>query len=187
MDSGEINHAIDINELQKKLDSASGADSLYEDIVNAPFSFKVETAFLFLGIIVLLRVNKTTGNIDRIALSRTEPAAGTVEISVKKFENIKIPLSDPKNIIALAIRTGEPQKTSDWEYLFTPALTGEQARLNQAGGAINYSCVYPLLSGNKGALIFSYYQFDGGKSSDEQTKFMVSYSKLVDDQLGRFD
>jgi hypothetical protein len=178
--SEEINY----KELRKLLSAAKTEEDLAHTIVNAPMEhFKVEAAFLFLGIIVLLTVNKKQGTIDRIALSDTALAAATKQVSAKRFEDIKIPLEYQKNIIAAAIQTNEPQDTTDWRFLFEPALTKEEARINQANAGIAYSAVYPL-QGLKdgGALIFSYFQYPEniGKS---QKKFMEKYTKLVSDTL----
>src|SRR6185437_14407139 len=147
-----------IEELNRRLDAARSDKELFEAIVNAPFHDKAKTAVLGLGIVVLLLVNTETGNIDRVALSNTELARGTTDISVKPFRAIKIPLGYKANFIAKAIRRGRYQQTSDWQYLFAPALTPEEARLNQAGGGIACSFIYPLTNArNGGALIFSYF------------------------------
>lgn len=159
------------------------SDALFQAIVDAPFAFKLEVARLHLGIIVLLLVNEKSGMIDRVALSRTELAKGASEISVKRFEDIKIPLNFKENKIAQAITTGQPQTTGDWQYLFNPVLTPEEARFNQAGGAIACSVVYPL-RGLKpgGALIFSYYQYPDMISQKHQN-FMERYAQLVATEL----
>lgn len=156
---------------------------LFAAIVNAPFHFKIETTRLALGIVVLLLADKDDGLIHRVALSETEMAAGTRDVSVKRFEDIKIPLDYEHNIVAAAIRTGKPQRTADWAYLFAPDLTPAEARLNQAGGAIASSIVHPLRDvGDGGALIFSYYQYLENIGVEQET-FMQRYSKLVADAL----
>jgi hypothetical protein len=114
-------------------------------------------------------------------------AEGTVRISSKKFEDIKIPIGYPENIIARAIQTGEPQMTEDWRYLFTPALSGVQARLNQAGGAIACSYVYPLsFKNDEGAMIFSFYK-EPNQIGDAEENFMKSYSEIVSKRLHKVD
>lgn len=174
---------LDYAELQRTLEAVQGGDGeLFHAIVNTPFEHPVETAFLFLGIIVLLIVNKETGNIDRVALSNTELAKNTTDVSYVPFSEIKIPADDPENIIAKAIRSGEPQDTTDWKFLFTPALTADQARLNQASGGIAYSAVYPLQCRNGGAMIFSYFQYMHN-IGEAQRAFMKSYSELVAKRL----
>lgn len=177
--------AIDYAELKQTLAACKTDKELFEQIVNAPFKYRVETALLFLGITVLLLVNKKGGTIDRIALSKTELAKGTTDVSVKRFEDIKIPLGYPKNIIAKAIKTRKPQGTGDWQYLFAPELSPEEARLNQASGGIGYSAVYPLVGARDGgAMIFSYFQYPQ-EIRDNQRKFMEKYSKIVTDVLRR--
>jgi hypothetical protein len=156
---------------------------LFDAIVNAPFtSLKVETAFLFLGIIVLLLVDKASGTINRIALSNTELAKATTDVSVKKFEEIKIPLGYEKNLIAKVIKTGKPFMTSDWKYLFAPALKPAEARVNQANAGIALSAVYPLSVRDGGAMIFSYFQYPEQIGS-AQKSFMEKYTAVVSQYL----
>lgn len=146
-------------------------------VVNAPFRCcRPQSALIFLGIIVLLQADRRAGTINRIALSETELAKNTTDVSFVPFEQIKIPIDDPDNIIAKAIRTGKPQDTTDWKFLFTPALTAEQARINQASGGVAYSAVYPL--GKDGGMIFSYFQYPDGIGS-AQHDFMERYATLV--------
>lgn len=168
-----------IEQLENKLAHCHTQNQLFRTIVDAPFDYPIEAAQLYLGIVVLLLVDKQTGLIDRVALSNTELAKGTTDVSVKKFEEIKIPVDHPENIIAKAIRTGEPQSTADWQYLFTPALAPDEARLNQAAGAIAFSASYPLQDvPGGGALIYSYYQYPEHIGT-EQRKFMKAYSTIV--------
>jgi hypothetical protein len=173
---------MDIRKLEKILNESASDEELFNNIVNCPFSRKVDAAFLFLGIIVLLLVNKKTGKIDRVALSDTELAKSTTRVSAVPFRKIKIPLKNPDNIIARAIQSGEPQDTTDWKYLFTPALKAVEARINQASAGISYSVVFPLKARDGGAIIFSYFQYESGIGKD-QKKFMKAYSKIVESQL----
>jgi hypothetical protein len=167
-----------------KLANCHTKRQLFRAIVDSPFEYPIEAAELYLGIIVLLLANKKTGMIDRVALSNTELAKGTTDVSVKRFEDIRIPLNYADNLVAQVIRTGHAEGTADWQYLFAPVLTPEEARLNQAAGAIAYSAVYPL-PGAAGALIFSYYQYPE-KIGAKQKSFMNAYSNLVDQRLGEF-
>lgn len=156
---------------------------IFKAVVNAPFIDPLEAARMCLGIVVLLMADQKDSLIHRVALSDTELAKSTTLISVKKFEDIKIPLQNPENLIARAIRSGKPQTTSDWHYLFTPVLSAEEARFNQAGGAIACSVVYPLK--RSGALIFSYYQYLE-KIDSSHHAFMDFYSALVTKRLARY-
>lgn len=170
-------------QLHDALASCTTRDALMATIVNAPFTYRIEMTHMSLGIIVLLLADKSDGMIHRMALSSTEMAAGTTDVSVKRFEDIKIPLDYPHNIIADAIRTQQPQRTTDWQYLFAPALTPEEARLNQAGGSIACSVVYPLPDiGDGGALIFSYYQYPE-YLGEAQEEFMERYSFMAASRL----
>lgn len=171
--------------LKAALDDTKDGAQLLETIVNAPFCDKAQTTSLGLGIVVLLLVDKTTRTIDRIALSRTEHADGAVSFSAKPFKEIKIPLDYDKNIISKAIATGEYQMTDDWQYMFIPALTPQEARFNQAGAGIGCSVVYPL-SGVRdgGGMIFSYYEpLECINSSHHD--FMKAYVELVAESLSR--
>ena len=173
---------LDYDTLQQELGKATTQQALYRAIVDSPFIFKVDMARLHLGIIVLLLVDKKTGMIDRVALSNTEMAKGTTDMSVKKFEDIKIPADHQDNYISRAIRTKKSQFTTDWQYLFTPALTPEEARFNQAGGGIACSSVYPFTDGVEGALIYSYFQYPEQLGA-EQRQFMKTYTGLVSRRL----
>jgi hypothetical protein len=172
--------------LAELLEAPKNRDDLYKAIVNTPFSDKMRSTLMGLGIVVLLLVNKKKGTIDRIALSDTYHAKGSTRMSVKRFREIKIPIDDKVNIIAKAIRTEHPQLTSDWQYLFIPDLSPEEARLNQASAGIGCSSVYPL-AGFKdgGAMIFSYYLMPSEIGS-EQREFMQKYSRLVSKRLAAF-
>jgi hypothetical protein len=173
---------MDFSDLEKTLQAATSELSLFKAIVNAPFMQLPPAAFLFLGIMVLVQANPKTGMVDRVALSNTELAKNTTDVSVVPFEDIKIPLKDEENILSQTIRKQKPHDTTDWRYLFTPAMEAEEARMNQASGGIAYSAVYPLASRDGGALIFSYYQYLQN-IGDGQKDFMQRYSKLADKYL----
>jgi hypothetical protein len=184
-DPSNLNLAtINFSQLEKTFDSAQDFKELQRLIVNAPFDQKLATASLFLAFIVLLVVNKKTGLIERVALSDTELAHNTTEVSFKAFEDIKIPVDYTENIIVQAINHHEPRDTTDWYYTFTPALTGQQARINQASGGISYTAIYPLDIPPKGAISFSYYQYPEniGKA---QHNFMKQYAQLVSKAVTR--
>lgn len=173
--------------LKGLLEGARTQEELQKTIVNAPFNDRRRVTTLGLGISVLLLVNKQTKTIDRVALSDTDLAKGTLDMSVKPFRAIRIPLNYHGNLIAEAIRSTRYQSTSDWQYLFAPELSTEEARLNQAGGGISCSFVYPL-PGIKdgGALIFSYY-ITIDKVGSEHKDFMFRYAKLVSAALKKFE
>ena len=175
---------MDPAKLKKLLNAPAKDDKqLFRHIVDTPFEFKVDAAFLFLGITVLLFANNETGMIDRVALSNTELARNTTEVSYIPFEEIKIPLDyHDGNIIAKAIQSGQPQDTTDWKFLFAPAMTPEHARINQASAGIAYSAVYPFKARGGGAMIFSYYQY-ASEIGEPQHRFMKNYIALVDKRL----
>lgn len=170
------------NELQRLLRETNASD-VHELTVNAPFTSPVHATSLDLGIVVLLLVNQSAGTIDRIALSDTPQAHGAVKMSEKPFKSIKIPVGYKGNIIAEAIASNKPHHTTDWQYLFIPAMHPQAARFNQAGAGIECSYVYPL-TGTKdgGALIFSFYQ-PASNIGPRHKSFMAFYSQLVIDTL----
>lgn len=175
---------FDYEELAELLKNCTNDGELFDAIVNGPFVNPLPAVLLFLGIIVLLQVDKSSGTINRIALSQTEQAKMTTNVSAKPFNEIKIPLDYLENTIADAIASGQPQDTTDWKFLFNPEMTAQQARINQANAGIAYSMVYPLKSRDGGALIFSYYQYRSDMDDGKAEEFMTRYSELVDNALG---
>lgn len=169
---------LHFQEINYHLLNANNDKELFKAIVNAPFMYKLEVTELSLGIIVLLLVNKQDKTIDRIALSDNELAEGSKQMSAKKFEEIKIPISYHQNIIAKSIKSNKYSSTTDWYFLFTPELSREEARFNQAGGGIGFSAVFPFKARDGGALIFSYYQYQDDMGS-AQYDFMKKYTKLA--------
>lgn len=176
---------IDYPKLEQALAEPTIDADLFRAIVNAPFDhLKVETAFLFLGIVVFLQVDKVSGMIKRIALSNTDLARNTTDVSAVPFEDILIPLDHEENIISKAIRTGQYQDTTDWKFLFEPALKPDEARINQASAGIAYSAVFPLPARDGGAMIFSYFQYASNIGRAQQ-EFMAKYADLVSARLAR--
>ncbi len=178
---------MQLNNYESSLQAAKNREELYDAIVNAPFASPVETVNLGLGIVVLLLQNKKTKTLDRIALSNTDMASGAVKMSAKPFHEIKIPLDAHDNILVKTIESGQPQRTDDWNYLFTPVFTPQEARFNQYGAGIEFSVTYPLYSEKKkqiiGAMIFSYFD-KVAEITEEQKQFMetivASASKHLD-------
>jgi len=173
---------FDYQALASLLGAAAGDSDLFQAIADAPFASPVPAALIFLGIVVLLQVNPAAKMIERVALSQTEMARMTTDVTAVPFHDIKIPLNHYDNIIAHAIASGEPSDTTDWRFLFEPAMTPEQARINQANAGIAYSAVYPLAARSGGALIFSYFQYQH-KIGEQQLEFMQKYSLLADRAL----
>lgn len=183
MESQDIDIDVFVKKLSIELRKFKTLADLHKQIVNAPFKYRIESTFLYLGIMVLLLENKETGSMDRIALSDTELARNTTKVSKVKFSDINISLSYKDNLIIRAIDEQKPQKTDDWKDLFSPVLSKDHARINQASGGIASSFVYPLmLDKSKGVLIFSYYQYLN-EISDLQDTFMKKYSQIVSSLL----
>lgn len=183
MSTSQETATIDYKQLDAILSGATDDKDLFQRIVDAPFDrCKVQTTFLFLGIIVLLLVNKETGMIERIALSGTDLAKRTLKVTAMPFKENKISLDDSENVIAAAIRSGEMKDTTDWKFLFVPATDARQARASQTNAGITYSAVYPLDARDGGALIFSYFQYRE-LVGDLQHDFMKKYANFVTDRL----
>lgn len=174
-----------LTEYDQVMSGIRNAEEFYRAIVDLPFQNKLFTTSLDLGIIVFLRVNTSDGMIDRVALSNTELALEAVRASVKPFHEIRIPLKENKNIVAQSIRKNISIATDDWNYLFTPSLSAEQARMNQTSASIECSIVEPLTTNPAGALIFSFFQPERllGKSHHA---FLTEYARIVSRHLGRF-
>jgi hypothetical protein len=182
---GDMNLQV-YRELTTLLDNSYSDKDLYENIVNAPFKYKVDMAMIFLGIIVLLILDPETQTVDRIALSDTSHANAATYVSVKDFKSIHIPYADKENVIVKTIKTSKPHHTTDWVDLFVPVLNADEARLNQASSGIAISSVYPITgNGKKGALIYSYYQYPENIGKNQQN-FMKKYSNIVSSSISRF-
>lgn len=155
---------------------------LLQTIVNGPFYNKFHTTNLDLGIVVLTMVNSETDMIDRIAHSKTAPAQDALKATPVSFKDIHIPLYDKINLLSKAIATYKPQKTSDWNYIFTPAINAETARFSQAEAGMGCSFIYPFKARNGGALIFSFYQAVD-MIGDQHQSFMENYTAIVNSAL----
>ena len=172
-------HSRYYSDIEDLLAKAKNDTDLFQAVVESPFRDKSVTTMFGLGIVVLLLVNKKNKTIDRIAISKNEMTQGTFAMTSKPFHEIRIPVDNKENYIAIAIRSRHYMITGDWQYLFAPELSAEESRFNQAGGGIACSAVYPLNDARDGgALIFSY--FEGvDKIGAEHHDFMKKYSKLV--------
>lgn len=165
--------------MKDTLAAPSDDSELFSKIVDSPFQYRIPSALLGLGIVVLLLVNKNDGMLDRVALSDTEQAQGAVNASAKPFHDIRIPLSYEENALIKAIKTEEPQKVIDWRYMFEPAMTAQEARFNQAGAGIACSVIYPLIGARDGGcMIFSYFT-EPGEIGEAHHEFMKQYSELA--------
>ncbi len=162
---------------------AKDTKRLYQKIVDLPYDDKKRVTMLSMGHVILVLLNRKNGTLDRIALSNTESAKGAVYYSVMPFKAIRVPVTNKENYIGIAIRTKSVMATSDWYYTFTPILTAEQARLNQAGGGIGCSIVYPLIGvGDGAALVYSFYE-PLGRIGEAQYGFMDRYSSIATNEL----
>lgn len=140
---------------------------------------------LGLGFLSFVLVNRRTRTIDRIAISQTDMAKGALDITVRPFRDLKVPIGYKGNAVAEAIRSGRYQQTNDWDYLLKPSLKPEEARLNQAAAGIASSYVYPLTNSREaGAVIYQYF-ITLDKVENVHREFMFRYTKLVSQVLNR--
>lgn len=172
------------SELRHVLSKTKSDKELFESIANAPFTNKLQTTMLDLGIVVFLMVNKKKKSIDRIALSKTEQAEWAIKMTPVPFHQIRIPLAHDENIISKTIATKKVHNTTDWNYLFTPTLAAESARFNQAGAGIACSFVYPVDARDGCAIIFSYFQPINHIKSVHKA-FMQKYCNIVAEYLNK--
>ena len=185
MKPSDIEQTIDYKELRQTLLSSKNQTELYDKIVNAPFKYQVGMTFMFLGIIAFLLVDKKTKTINRLAYSKTDLSEDVSKVSSLPFNEIKISLDDSDNLIAKAINSNQIQSTTDWKDLLMPALSQEQAQINQAAGGIAFTAVYPFKSLAGGAITFNYFQYEE-EIGELQTDFMRRYTEIVDDVLKNF-
>lgn len=176
---------LQLTRLDHALDEITQLEDVYRSVVDFPFQDKLFATSLDLGIVVLLLVDSVDGMIDRIALSNTELAMGAVRASAKPFHEIRIPLNDEQNIIAQSIRKHKSIATNDWNFLFTPALSADQARMNQTSASVECSIVEPLIHDVHGALIFSFFQPEHHLGMDHHI-FLQKYAPIVSKHLSRF-
>jgi hypothetical protein len=169
--------------LRETLNTAKNDKDLFEAIVNSPFYDRRRMALLGLGIIAFMLVDKKTKMIQRVAISDTDFARGAARMASKPFKDIHIPLGYKGNFVAEAIRSERYQQTSDWQFLFSPELSPEESRLNQAAAGIGCSFIYPLVYARSGgALVFSYY-LPVDQIQQEHRDFMRTYSKMATNSL----
>lgn len=173
------------SDIQKYLSQTSTDKELFEAIVNAPFQNKLYSTNIDLGIVVLVLANKKSQTLDRVAYSKTPPAIDAVEVSPIAFLKIKIPINDKLNITAKAFKQNKCFQTSDWRFLFTPALNATEARFNQAESGMACSVVYPFFNALQGgALIYSFYQPED-MISQQHHVFMKKYTALAEKMLAK--
>lgn len=118
---------------------------LFRIIVNIPFINRVQSTELGLGIVVLLLISADGSTLDHIALSDTELARSAVDMSLKDFHEIRIPIDYEDNILIKVVKTSKFLQTDNWKHMFTSVFSNEEARLHQAGAGIGCSVIYPIV------------------------------------------
>ena len=131
-------------------------NQVVQDVVD---SILLELGYLELGyrVVVLALLDESGKNVKRVALSQTEEAKKTREVSEVPFEDIVIPMTAKNNLCVKAITDNYPQVTHYFPDILTPPLSKENALESQHNAGIKTSMVYPLVvRGNViGVMIFS--------------------------------
>jgi hypothetical protein len=172
-------------ELKDILNRQKSRRQLYQSIVDAPFQGKnkFNSTLLGLGFLAFLQVNESSRTLDRITISDTPSALGAINMTMKAFNDMKVPLNHKGNIILTAIRTGAHQQTTNWHYLTDPAVTEVESRMNQAAAGMASSVVYPIMETKpKGAIIFQYF-INMDEITSAHHNFMFRYIKIVSSAL----
>jgi hypothetical protein len=174
----DINIAVLCDNLGRDLKARKNGKILYRAVVNVPFDYKLEMAWLFLGFIVFYLVNETKQNIYVAAASDNEYYHHSVDNYAFKLKDYILSLDNTENSIVQAIIMSKPVGTTNWDNLRRPRVDPGIARSNQASGGIGYSEVFPLTGKARGGLMYSYFQeYDAiGK---QQKAFMQTYTQLV--------
>jgi hypothetical protein len=162
--------------LHELLSKPRTAHALFEMVVLAPFHQKIVSAYLGLGVVILLLVDEPHDTINSVAVSKTDAAKDTA---------VHLPLGHHRNAIVKAVVERAPQQITDWSLAFAPELTTQEARMNQAETGTECSVIFPIIRNNRvrGALLFGYLE-PPEQIGTNQYDFMTRYSQLVADHLG---
>lgn len=141
-----------------------------------------ELGYLQLGyrIIVLALVNKSSGYLERIAISETEEAKKALKLSPVPFKEIRIPLDETDNLSIRSLNDKSSYKTRNMFDILKPIYTSEQAAVIQKGIGIKASLVFPLIFRNEsiGILIFSMNK-DYEEVTEEENDLIKGFVDLV--------
>lgn len=141
-----------------------------------------ELGYLQLGyrIIVLALVNKSSGFLERIAISETAEAKEALKLSPVPFREIRIPLSETNNLSIRALQDKVSYQTRNWYDILRPVYNSDQAAIIQKGVGIKASMVFPLIFRNEsiGILIFSMNK-DYDEVTEEENDLLRGFVDLV--------
>ncbi len=165
--------------LQKIILNSLDFKDVVQKIVNSMFT-ELENFKLGYKIIVLALVDKESGILKRISISRTPEAAKAISLSPIQFENIDIPLSAANNLSIKVLNSREPAITNYWPDILCPAYTVDEAINIQKLVGIKSSLVYPIVSKNKslGIMIFSM-QKGADEISPEEKELILDFTDMV--------
>ena len=105
-------HTVNYDALAALL-TAAPKKSINKTVVDAPFSNKIDMAFLFLGFICLYVVDEAKNEVQLVAASGTEEYARAVERYNFNLTKFHLSLADnPDNTIVKAIVRSKPQDTT---------------------------------------------------------------------------
>ena len=152
---------------------------LTERIVNS-LLFDIGFIRLDYKIIVLTLIDTQSNLLKRVALSTTQEASITQEVTPVPFEKIEIPLNASNNLLIKAIKTNKTQHTTYWPDIFKPALSNKEAIRNQKSSGIKTSMIYPITIKKKpiGALILSMKK-NYTEVTEEEKKVIVAFANIV--------
>lgn len=93
---------------------------------------------------VLALIDKDKGVIRRVAASRTKEAEEAIKALQVPFNQIEIPISDPNNLMARAVREHKSFTTENAHYVFTPVLSEEESQKIQHIMQTKTTLIYPI-------------------------------------------
>ncbi|PIR42758.1 hypothetical protein CO058_04285 [candidate division WWE3 bacterium CG_4_9_14_0_2_um_filter_35_11] len=131
-------------------------------------------------VVVLVLLDQEKQVLRRTALSQTEEAKKTREVSNLRFEDIATPMTATRNLCVKAIIDNKPQITTYFPDILTPPVTPGNALESQRNAGIKASMVYPLNVSEKpiGVMIFSMTKRED-EVADEEKLLLQHFTDLV--------
>ncbi len=165
-----VNTLESLWKLEKLILNSLDFHETLDEVVN---SILTELGYLELGykVVVLALLDKEEQVLKRVALSQTDAAKKTREVSDVPFEEIVIPLSATDNLCIKALLENKPQVTHYFPDILTPPVPVENALESQKNAGIKTSLVYPLTVREEtiGIMIFSLSKEESEITAEERT------------------
>ena len=153
---------------------------LYQLVANLPFEFRPAMAYLFLGFITFMILDEVEQKLILVGYSDTEHYQMAVAGYSFDPADFSVPIDDPHNDFAVAVRTGQPIFPSDWSSVQRSEASTEITKMNQASSGITHFSIYPLRGDRRGTLMYNFYDFDhDDELKAAQLDFMEQYTELV--------